>query len=83
MPDETYWTNKATENLVGKKIVATRYMTDEEMSSMLWYNKPIILILDDGSLIYPSRDDEGNGAGALFGQDKEGNDITLPVLPVL
>ena len=37
-----------------------------------------VMQLDDGNLVYPSQDDEGNGAGALFTNDKK--NPTLPVL---
>jgi hypothetical protein len=36
------------------------------------------MILDDGNMIYPSSDDEGNNAGALFTCDP-----AQPTLPVL
>jgi hypothetical protein len=29
------------------------------------------LVLDDGSIIYPSQDEEGNGPGSFFAMDKE------------
>jgi len=31
-----------------------------------------VIELEDGTLIYPSRDDEGNGPGTLFGKDSKG-----------
>ena len=31
----------------------------------------ICLVLDDGSIIYPSQDEEGNGPGCFFAMDKE------------
>ena len=39
-----------------------------------------LVVLDDGSLLFPSMDDEGNDGGALFGQTKDGKEITLPVI---
>lgn len=74
------WTEYAAENLVGRKIVACRYLTKEEMEGLGWYERCIVLQLDDGSVIYPSQDDEGNGPGALFGNTKDGDAITCPVL---
>jgi hypothetical protein len=38
--------------------------------------------LGNGTICYISSDDEGNDGGALFMQDKDGKDITLPVLSV-
>jgi hypothetical protein len=36
-----------------------------------------VLVLDDGTILYPSRDDEGNGPGALFGADRDGELFTV------
>ena len=77
---EPYWTEKAKSNLVGRTIVDVRYMTQKEKRDMYWCDRPVVLILDDGSEIYPSQDDEGNGAGALFGTNGKGEDILLPVI---
>jgi len=80
MPDLKYWNDYASNNLVGKKVVAARYMTDEEAEGMGWDRKPLVIQFDDGSLIFPSRDDEGNDAGALFGQTKDEKSLTFPVI---
>ena len=53
-------------------------MTKEEADDMDWYCRPVVMVLDDGNLIYPSCDDEGNNGGALFT-----NNQANPVLPVL
>jgi len=45
---------------------------------MGWYHSPVVIVLDNGNAIFPSADDEGNNAGALFT-----NDDLNPVLPVL
>ena len=72
------WGDQATKALVGKKIVAARYLNDDEVESLGWYKSAIVLLLDDGTYVYPSRDDEGNGAGALFTSHAD-----LPVIPVI
>lgn len=81
---EAYWNAYATKALTGKKIVNVRYMSKAEMDAHGWYNRALVIQLDDGTLIYPSQDDEGNGAGALFGQKPkkagEESDLTFPVL---
>ena len=74
----THWTKEASKLLLNKTIVDVRYMTDEEQSMMYWDFKPVVLILDDGTAIYPSSDDEGNGAGALFTTNEN-----LPIIPVI
>jgi hypothetical protein len=33
---------------------------------MDWDRRPIVIVFDNGTAIYPSADDEGNGPGALF-----------------
>jgi len=75
---DTHWLKEAKEQLLGRKIVKVRYMTVDEMNDLGWYSRPVVMILDDGNIIYPSRDDEGNDGGALF-TTNEAN----PVLPVL
>jgi hypothetical protein len=77
---EDYWTKYAAEHLLGKTVSKVRYMTDEEAKDMMWYNRPIVIEFTDGTLILPSRDDEGNDGGALFGQTKDGKGLTFPVI---
>lgn len=75
---EEHWTEVASKQLLGRKIVGIRYMTEKEMRASGWDQRCIVLILDDRNMIYPSMDDEGNGAGALFTNNEE-----QPVIPVL
>ncbi len=68
----------AMHELVGRKIIEVRYMTDEELMNEGWNGEraPVVLVLDNGDLLYPSQDDEGNGPGALFGfEQKSGNNV--------
>ncbi len=76
---EELWTKIAKKQLEGKKIIKVRYISLEEMKEFGWDNRSVVMELDDGNLITPSRDDEGNGAGALFTTDKQ--DSVLPVIP--
>lgn len=75
---EEHWTEVASKQLLGKKIVAVRYMTVAEMNTMGWDTRCIVLKLNDGNLIYPSMDDEGNGAGTLFTNNR--SESIIPVL---
>jgi hypothetical protein len=34
----------------------------------LWTGTPVVMVLSDGSLMYASRDPEGNGPGMIFGK---------------
>jgi hypothetical protein len=75
---ERKWTDDISKVLVGRKIVKVRYMNDREVEEFGWSDKAIILILDDKTAIWPSADDEGNNAGAIFTTLEE-----LSVLPVI
>lgn len=75
---ETHWTKVAKDQLLNRKIVAVRYLSESERSDLGWNYRPVVIQLDDGNLIFPSADDEGNDAGALFTNSEK-----QPVLPVL
>ena len=68
--------------LVGREITAVRSMTDEELADNAWGGRrggaPIALELDDGTVLYPSQDPEGNGPGALFGEQDGDHYMFLP-----
>jgi len=76
---DEYWAEVAETHLLGRTIVGCRYMSREEAEGMDWYSRPLVLELDDGALVFPSRDDEGNDGGALFGNRGDEN-LTFPVL---
>ena len=55
--------------LVGHTIEQVRPLTDEECESFAWnFGSKIAfaIILDDGSVLVPSQDPEGNGPGHIF-----------------
>ena len=58
------------EGIINQKIVEVREMTKAEQEREGWDSPAIALVLDNGVVLYPSQDDEGNGCGALFGVDK-------------
>jgi len=59
--------------LCGLKIEGVRFLTKDEMTDEGWdYGAGIALVLSNGSVIYPSADDEGNGPGALFMKNVDG-----------
>ena len=63
----TRWEATANKILLGKKIVAIKWMGEEEADEGFgWYKRPVKLMLDDGTIIIPQRDDEGNDGGALL-----------------
>jgi hypothetical protein len=52
--------------LVGRTIVGVRYLGAGETGLLGVAHQPVCLQLDDGALLWPMADDEGNDAGALF-----------------
>lgn len=63
---------------IGKTVKSIRTMTAEEKEREGWedeFRSSIVLEFDDGSTIYASRDEEGNGPGALFGTTAEGQTV--------
>lgn len=60
------WLARVAPALKGRTIANVRYTTDAEMRQMMWGQAAVVLVLDDGTELWPSRDDEGNNAGALF-----------------
>jgi hypothetical protein len=72
------WEQKIGEKLVGRTIAAVRYQTPEEADGWGFTSRAIVIVFDDASFILPSRDDEGNDAGALFTSYED-----LPTIPVI
>ncbi len=67
-PEEIEQTKyKDTLGLIGRKITYIRWMTTRE-TELLGYigASPVIIKLDDGTLLIPQMDDEGNDGGALY-----------------
>ena len=62
---EKYWTDEAINKLVGKKITKVQYLSKEDQEIWGFYERPLIIVFDDGSWIMPMSDDEGNDGGAL------------------
>jgi hypothetical protein len=78
MPTEAQWTGIARDQLLGRKIVSVRYMHRKEMADFGWTSRPVVIELDDGNLVFPAQDEEGNGAGVLFTQNPKNH--TLPTM---
>lgn len=72
------WITSIKKNLLNKKIVGVRMMSEDEVKEHGWTYRAIVLILNDGEMIYPSMDDEGNDAGAIFTTYKD-----LQTIPVM
>jgi hypothetical protein len=73
------WNETANKLLLGKRIIKVEYMGSKEAENTMWHNRPVRIILDDGTNILPMSDDEGNDGGALWLGNKNREDV-LPVL---
>lgn len=80
--DETtkHWTDVATKLLKNRTIISVRYVTDEEITDSYFYKRGLQIILDNGTILYPMQDDEGNDFGAVHYQLKDGTNLVLPTL---
>jgi len=80
-----YWGKKASDFLVGKKIVAVYYHNKEQNEELFGeddYQSNIRIVFDDGHWITASQDDEGNGSGVIFTTfDDCDKDVNLSVIP--
>lgn len=69
-----------TDTITGRRIAGIRPLTRDDLESEGWSERNtthFAIVLDDGTLIYASRDPEGNGPGALFGRTPDGEHITI------
>ena len=72
------WQKQAAKLLKGRTVVKVQWMTKENAEDIGWNKRPLLMVLDNGTIIYAQADDEGNDGGALYvDTGKEG--ITLPV----
>ena len=60
------------ELLYNRMIIDMRPMTDAELERQAWdsHERATVIVLDDKATLFPSRDDEGNGAGVWFVESK-------------
>ena len=64
--------------LEGRKIVKVRKLTAAEKKRESWYGDGVAIDLDDGTVIYPSSDEEGNGPRSLVQFQRRKN---IPYIP--
>jgi hypothetical protein len=66
-------------DLTQKTVTDVRQMTRAEFETEGWHRthntRPVVIVFDDGTKIYPAADPEGNGPGALFGIDNAGTPV--------
>ncbi len=75
---EDRWTRVAKDQLEGRTISRVRYLTKKEMERLNWSKRCVVMVLDNGTIVYPSADDVGNEAGVLFTTNED--EPTLPVI---
>ncbi len=92
MSTEDRWTKSAENVLLGKKIIAVEYISEDEAEDMGWHSRPIAFKLDDGTWVVAQCDDEGNNGGVLayshedddkYSMDSKCNKYDDRVMPVL
>ena len=70
MKDLSHVVNRYWGDLVGRRITGVRQMFADEIEAFGWYDGggaiPVIFALDDGSVVVPNSDPEGNGPGHLL-----------------
>ena len=60
------WEERCNSALAGKSIKSVGYLNEDEQRELGLYRKPLVIFFTDGTIMYPSADEEGNDAGALF-----------------
>jgi len=61
------WQKEASKHLVGRTIKKIKWLDADSTYKLFgWDHQPCEIHLDDGTILTPSADDEGNDAGALF-----------------
>jgi hypothetical protein len=79
LSNQELWEEKARKLFEGKKIVSVRYMTEQEAEENDMEARPLCFKLDDGTIVIPLSDDEGNNGGA-FQLIKKDQTYLLPVM---
>ena len=74
------WIADNMARLKGRQIVAVRYMSQKEAREYDWLERAPVLMLDDGTKLWPCSDDEGNNAGALAVEGVDGDNWDLPTM---
>lgn len=68
--------------VVGATVVAVRPLTAQEAERFGWslrrHEAAVAVVLSTGAVLVPSQDYEGNGPGALFGFDADGDFVLNP-----
>jgi hypothetical protein len=77
---ERHTTQAASAALIGRTIVAVRYMSVQEAREMCWFHRAMIVELNDGTRMFASADEEMNDAGVLWIERRD-RELCLGRLP--
>ena len=72
--------------IIGQKIVGARHLNTGELERAGgdWvrpHQTPVCIVLENGTILYPMQDEEGNGPGVLVGHDNETDSSFYCFLP--
>ena len=77
MADTQVWdVDRAKKMLEGRTITFVRRMSPMEADQTVWGSCPIMIQLDDGTILYPATNDRSESA-ALLGNDRDGNEFVV------
>ena len=66
------YTSNIRKHLIGRTITDVKWLSaDESKRLMDWDYQPCEIFLDNGTILTPGADDEGNNAGVIFTNIKE------------
>jgi hypothetical protein len=68
---------------IGRTIVGIRTMTQAELDGRMWCKQCLVIMLDDGSTLYPQSDAEGNGPGVMILDRGRTQEYLLPKEEIL
>ena len=75
--EDSKWQKLVNKHLVGRKIVKVEWLSPKKTKEIFgWTQQPCEIYLDDGLILTPRSDDEGNESGAIGTNIKE-----IPIIP--
>ena len=75
--EDSKWEKLVNKYLVGRQIVKVKWLSAKETEEIYgWDQQPCEIYLDNGTILTPRSDDEGNESGAIGTNINE-----LPIIP--
>ena len=66
---------KVKKQMLGRTITNIRFMSEQECDNNMWDKRGVVIELDDGNILYPMCDEEGNNSGVIATSYKDLNVI--------